>query len=226
MYGDLFGDTSTGNDDVLFGGAGHDTLRGGGGNDDLYGQNGEDNLYGEEGVDKLFGGNNSDTLRGGMHADTLVGGNGPDTLKGQGGADHLHGGYGDDILEGGGGSDTLYGSKGNDTMRGGPNPDWLCERRAYWPDPSQFYECDDWNSFEGGGSSGDVAYTEFDIDGGNTGGTLYCSSTTDFLGDETVEFAGRDHSDRFWGDVLSSSGITTNDPEPETCEDLRLEFGD
>jgi hypothetical protein len=224
LHGDIAGDSVTGQDDVLFGGAGDDFLHGGGGEDQLHGQNGDDQLWGDEDDDTLFGERHADILRGGKHADTLVGGNGADTLLGQAGADRLHGGYGDDILEGGGGMDTLYGSRGNDTMEGGPNPDVLCERRAYWPDPSQPYVCDDWNYFAGDGSTGDVAYTELDIDGGFNS-SLYCAATTDFLGNGTVESAGLPHPDRDWGTVLDIAGITTNDPEPQTCTDLRSEFG-
>lgn len=72
----------TGQDDVLFGGAGDDFLHGGGGDDQLHGQNGDDQLWGNEDDDTLFGERHADILRGGKHADTLVGGNGADTLLG------------------------------------------------------------------------------------------------------------------------------------------------
>ncbi|MCC5973801.1 MAG: DUF4114 domain-containing protein [Rubellimicrobium sp.] len=95
------------NDDILYGGAGHDTLYGGVGNDTLFGGTGSDLLYGGSGEDVLYGE---------AGRDTLYGGGGNDTLYGGGGRDLLYGGSGDDVIFGGAGPDVAYGGQGNDTI--------------------------------------------------------------------------------------------------------------
>jgi hypothetical protein len=70
--------TSTGADDLLYGGTGNDVITGGARIDLIYGDQGNDTLNGGAGDDYLFGGAGDDRL---------VGGTGNDYLKGNAGAD-------------------------------------------------------------------------------------------------------------------------------------------
>ncbi len=93
--------SSTGDADLISGGAGDDMIWGGAGNDTLYGDLGPVSVFG---VSLGSAGDGADTLRGGE---------GDDTLYGQGGAD---------VLEGEGGDDTFAlgdDDGANDTVRGG-----------------------------------------------------------------------------------------------------------
>jgi Ca2+-binding RTX toxin-like protein len=125
-------------DDWLFGGAASDVLLGGADQDVLFGGAGSDELYGENGNDMLSGDNIQDTdgsgLNGSLHgADYLDGGAGKDTLSGNGGADELFGGSEDDEISGDDnitpgqyhGDDYLDGEAGNDKLWGDGGNDTL-----------------------------------------------------------------------------------------------------
>lgn len=136
--------TSWGEEDGLFGGAGADTLYGSGtfdtlnggsgndviwagatqegsgglGNDQMTGGLGANRLLGEAGRDTIMGGGGDDSLYGGDQSDTLRGGDGNDTLLGQTDADVLYGLNGNDSLSGGSGYDRLFGGDGSDKLDG------------------------------------------------------------------------------------------------------------
>lgn len=112
-------------DDILYGGDGHDTMYGIGGDDYLAGGEGNDELNGNSGNDTLNGNNGNDVLNGQSGNDTLSGGNGNDVLSGNSGDDHLSGNNGDDKLYGGSGVDELYGGNGNDILEGGSGDNTL-----------------------------------------------------------------------------------------------------
>jgi Ca2+-binding RTX toxin-like protein len=78
LYGDS--NSSSGTNDVLYGGVGYDTLYGGGGSDTLYGGDWADILHGDNQGDTLYGENGNDTLYGDSGSDTLTGGAGYDTF--------------------------------------------------------------------------------------------------------------------------------------------------
>lgn len=113
------------NDDVVYGGSGHDRIAAGYGRDTLHGGSGNDELLGERENDRLYGGSGHDTLNGGDNDDLLEGGSGRDVLRGGAGKDTLYGGSGDDVLWGDApgqpsdlyeGNDILFGGSGNDTL--------------------------------------------------------------------------------------------------------------
>lgn len=79
--------TTTGGDDIIYGGAGDDRIGGKAGNDKLFGEQGNDQIWGDDGDDILRGGLGNDTLTG----DDFSGGSGSDTF----------------ILAAGEGSDTI-----------------------------------------------------------------------------------------------------------------------
>jgi Ca2+-binding RTX toxin-like protein len=134
--------STSGDADVIYGGAGIDWINGSGGNDLIDGGADDDVIWGGEDNDVLLGGTGDDTLLGdngypdtvaGGH-DILYGGEGKDTLWGNGGNDvldggagddRLHGGYGNDLLNGGAGNDTLFGQDGDDYLDGGVGTDAL-----------------------------------------------------------------------------------------------------
>ncbi len=131
--------TSTGSgnlpdDDVLYGGDGHDeihgisgddTIKGGNGNDDLSGNSGADHLYGNDGADTISGNSGDDHIFGGAGNDVITGGSGDDRMQGDGGADNLTGGSGADTVSGGSGDDTLSGNSDDDLLTGGSGDDLL-----------------------------------------------------------------------------------------------------
>ena len=106
--------TSTPQNDILFGYSENDALSGGEGNDTLIGYDGNDKLHGDNGNDWLDGGTGNDRL---------YGDNGSDSLYGAEGNDRLYGGRGNDSLDGGFGNDTLNGGSGNDWLAGGQGAD-------------------------------------------------------------------------------------------------------
>jgi Ca2+-binding RTX toxin-like protein len=116
---------TTGNDDLIYGGAGNDTILSGAGNDIVDGGTGDDSIDGGIGNDSLYGEEGNDKLYGGSGDDSLDGGSGDDTLDGGIGNDILMGGIGNDNLSGGAGNDRLYGGAGNDTLAGGDDADTL-----------------------------------------------------------------------------------------------------
>jgi Ca2+-binding RTX toxin-like protein len=116
---------TTGNDDLIYGGAGDDTIRSGAGNDIVDGGTGNDSIEGGAGADTLSGEEGNDQLYGGDANDSLDGGAGNDLLDGGAGNDILIGDIGDDNLSGGTGNDALYGGDGNDTLSGGTEGDTL-----------------------------------------------------------------------------------------------------
>lgn len=116
---------TTGNDDLIYGGAGDDTIRSGAGNDIVDGGTGNDSIEGGAGADTLSGEEGNDKLYGGDANDSLDGGAGNDLLDGGAANDVLIGGIGDDNLSGGTGNDALYGGTGNDTLAGGSEGDTL-----------------------------------------------------------------------------------------------------
>ncbi|WP_151717622.1 Hint domain-containing protein [Gemmobacter serpentinus] len=127
---------STGNDDIVYGGAGNDTIyagegddsvSGGADNDLIHGGAGNDLLAGDEGDDHMYGDAGDDVMLGGIGNDTLYGGEGEDTLRGGAGDDHLHSGSatGNSSLDGGEGNDTLEAGAYDDTLDGGAGDDYL-----------------------------------------------------------------------------------------------------
>ncbi|PXW81012.1 Ca2+-binding RTX toxin-like protein [Nitrosomonas sp. Nm84] len=143
-------DANTGDDDVIYSGAGKDWVFTQGGDDFVdagvdddvvFGEGGNDLILGQGGDDVLMGDNRN--LDAALHGDDhLDGGSGTDTIWGDGGSDHLVGGSGDDeltgddnsiaaqyqgndVLEGGIGNDKLYGNGGNDTLNGGTGVDQI-----------------------------------------------------------------------------------------------------
>ncbi len=109
-------DHTSGEADLLIGGAGDDWAFGGGGDDLILGGIGNDVLFGQAG---------SDVVQGGDGNDVLVGDAGPDLADSLCGNDILDGGAGNDILDGGAGDDTLQGDAGNDVLIGGTGNDTL-----------------------------------------------------------------------------------------------------
>jgi Ca2+-binding RTX toxin-like protein len=98
--------TSSGGDNLLFGGSGSDTLYGGAGDDTLVGGAGDQTLVGSSshnGAALLIGGSGDQVLKAGAGADTLEAGTGNDTLYGGTGHSTIFAGYGHDTLYGGAG---------------------------------------------------------------------------------------------------------------------------
>lgn len=143
-------DANTGDDDIVYGGAGNDWIFVQGGddvvdagadNDVVFGEGGNDLILGQGGSDNLIGDNSN--LSAALHGDDyLDGGSGADKIWGEGGSDHLLGGpdndelmgdsdsiaiqyHGNDVLDGGTGDDKLYGGGGNDILAGGAGADLL-----------------------------------------------------------------------------------------------------
>lgn len=126
--------SSSGDADLLTGGAGDDVLWGGAGDDLLHGDVPDTSsaLFAEfafglgtadAGDDTLYGGAGNDTLWGGGGADVLYGEDGNDTLSGDDGADQLYGGSGSDNIFGYAGDDVIRGGEGDDTLTGGEGAD-------------------------------------------------------------------------------------------------------
>ncbi|SER25795.1 Ca2+-binding protein, RTX toxin-related [Nitrosomonas sp. Nm51] len=142
----------TGDDDVIYGGAGNDWIFAQGGNDFIdagkdndvvFGDGGNDVILGQAGDDMITGDNRPSSLAASLHGDDyLSGGDGNDRLSGEGGSDYLEGGagndslfgdasdialqyHGDDTLDGGSGDDRLIGHGGNDTLIGGSGRDTM-----------------------------------------------------------------------------------------------------
>ncbi len=142
----------SGDDDVIYGGAGNDWIFAQGGNDFIdagadhdvvFGGSGNDVILGQAGDDVIVGDGHPSILAASLHGDDyLSGGNGDDQLYGGGGSDYLEGGagndilhgdfsdiafqyHGNDILDGGSGDDRLSGYAGNDTLIGGSGNDTL-----------------------------------------------------------------------------------------------------
>ena len=142
----------SGDDDVIYGGAGNDWIFAGGGNDFIdagadhdviFGGSGNDVILGQAGDDVIVGDGHPLKLAASLHGDDyLSGGDGDDRLSGGGGSDYLEGGagndilhgdfsdiafqyHGNDILDGGSGDDRLSGYAGNDTLIGGSGNDTL-----------------------------------------------------------------------------------------------------
>ncbi|MGQ0595642.1 calcium-binding protein [Aquabacterium sp.] len=84
-------------------------------NDILYGFGQGDSIDGGQGADQLFGSGGNDTLYGGAGRDTVHGDAGDDSLRGDAGNDTLYGDAANDVLDGGAGNDMLYGGTGADT---------------------------------------------------------------------------------------------------------------
>lgn len=84
-------------------------------NDILYGFGQGDSIDGGQGADQLFGSGGNDTLYGGAGRDTVHGDAGDDSLRGDAGNDTLYGDAANDVLDGGAGNDLLYGGTGADT---------------------------------------------------------------------------------------------------------------
>ncbi|WP_036478382.1 dockerin type I domain-containing protein [Myxosarcina sp. GI1] len=93
-------------DDSIWGGHGDDIIRGDlnksstGGNDMLYGGPDKDKIYGQKGSDRLFGGTEDDKIYGGAGNDLIRGGLGDDWLRGGSGKDTF-------VLAKGEGTDTI-----------------------------------------------------------------------------------------------------------------------
>jgi uncharacterized delta-60 repeat protein len=151
LYGGLGGETSSGGNDTLIGGAANDSLFGFEGDDVLFGNGGNDYLEGSSGSDVMHGNAGRDTVNysyadigivvslDGVRDDGVSGENdlafsdiervigsfNDDRIGGSSADNILYGGPGDDTLGGGGGSDALYGAEGNDKLDGGDGDDYL-----------------------------------------------------------------------------------------------------
>ncbi len=141
IFGDLGdGNSSLGDDDIIFGGLGNDTIRAGGGADRVHGGFGTDTIFGDDGDDTLFADYGGGTIRGGAgddiitgaddDADLLFGDAGRDRLFGLAGNDQITGGAGDDIVDAGAGDDTIEGGLGRDLLIGGFGHDTLYGHQA------------------------------------------------------------------------------------------------
>jgi len=73
---------TTGQDDFVLAGAGHDTVQAGLGQDIVYGDAGNDQIFTAQGNDWADGGTENDSIDGGSGNDSLYGGAGDDTLIG------------------------------------------------------------------------------------------------------------------------------------------------
>ena len=78
-------DSSQGNNDTIYGGAGSQTINGGAGNDTLYGGSGDDTINGGSANDTIYGGSGNDIIDGGNSNDDIYGGYGADTINAGGG---------------------------------------------------------------------------------------------------------------------------------------------
>ncbi len=140
-----------GEQDTLFGGAGHDWIYGGAGDDLIDGGAGRDRVLAGHGDDRVEAGDGDDLVSGGGGDDVLnLGdgddlvfhdatpmndfGRGDDRIFGEGGDDRLHGGRGDDVVDGGVGNDILNGGPGADLLVGGAGQDTFQFRGAYGVD--------------------------------------------------------------------------------------------
>ncbi len=130
--GDAILPGTSGDDDVIFAGAGDDVViagngadavHGDGGDDLIFGGAGNDTLYGDAGDDLVEGGDGDDLIYGGSGDDQLLGGAGNDTIQAGSGSALVHGDDGDDLIYGGAGNDSLNGDGGNDTIYGGDAPE-------------------------------------------------------------------------------------------------------
>lgn len=141
-------------DDVLFGGAGNDRLQGGSGNDTLDGGAGSDfvdfsDAAGGVGVSFTLVQNSDDTV-----ADLSSYGFGVDTYRNMEGVigtsfnDTLSGGTANDNLQGGGGSDILNGGAGVDTLTGGTGADTFVFDSADGDRVTDFVSVDDVLDFD------------------------------------------------------------------------------
>lgn len=106
------------NGDPLYTGSGNDKFYGDAGNDVIVGDSGNDTIYGNQGNDTLYGNQDTDLIYGGKNDDVIYGGQGNDILFGDQGSDFLNGDLGDDVLYGGDDKDqdTLTGGLGNDVF--------------------------------------------------------------------------------------------------------------
>ncbi|PHS78920.1 MAG: type I secretion protein [Rhodospirillaceae bacterium] len=112
-------------DDVIYGGRGHDEIHGRSGNDQLYGEQGNDTIYGGSGSDVIYGFQGRDIIFGGSGDDLIFGETGIDIIDGGKGNDQIYGGNGHDILNGRSGDDIIYGGKGHDEIKGTSGADIL-----------------------------------------------------------------------------------------------------
>jgi len=124
----LFGDgiSSTGEDDILNGGAGIDFI---------FAQRGDDTLVNElsgaisiDGSDIsfgsfYFGGRGDDVVVGSNSFDIIFGSHDNDDLSGRDGVDLIFAGQGDDIADGGAQPDLIIGGPGDDELHGGDSVD-------------------------------------------------------------------------------------------------------
>ncbi|HMN85862.1 MAG TPA: calcium-binding protein [Bauldia sp.] len=97
----------------IFGDTGNDNINGGDNNDRLFGGSGNDLVTGSPGSDYVYGGSGNDRLFGYWNEADSVDDDG-DYMYGDAGNDRLFGQYGDDDLHGGLGKDLLVGGDGGD----------------------------------------------------------------------------------------------------------------
>jgi len=117
------GESRSGGNDILNGGAGNDTIYGQEGNDTIDGGAGDDKLHGDSAQLQRDPATGNDTIRGGDGNDFIDGGAGNDALYGDAGNDVIYGWTGNDRILGGAGNDELLGEYGNDTITGGAGAD-------------------------------------------------------------------------------------------------------
>ncbi|MFT4976293.1 MAG: Ca2+-binding RTX toxin-like protein [Myxococcota bacterium] len=138
LFGDGLG--STGEDDILNGGAGSDFLFGQRGDDTLINElsgtitiggadinfgsfhfagRGDDTVIGSSSFDLIFGSHDNDNLSGGDGVDLIFCGQGDDVAEGGAQPDLIIGGPGDDELHGGDSVDLVVGGAGDDVITGG-----------------------------------------------------------------------------------------------------------
>ncbi len=121
LYYDM--NAPSGDDDVIYAGAGNDYVEAEMGDDEVYGGLGSDTIFGGAGYDFIEGGDDGDFLFGGNDGDYIDGGAGNDRIEGHGGNDDLFGGAGADTIFGGTGDDYLDGEAENDLLAGAEGAD-------------------------------------------------------------------------------------------------------
>ena len=103
---------TTGNDDLIYAGAGNDSITSGAGNDIIYGGTGNDTAFGGAGNDKIYGDDGNDAMDGGTGNDLIYGGKGDDTIN-------LTGSFGNDTIQGGETGETAGDSLNASTLTSG-----------------------------------------------------------------------------------------------------------
>ena len=122
---------TTGDLNVIDGGAGNDDITTGDEAGYAFGGEGDDQITVGDGATAAFGGDGDDVLTGGTSASYLDGGAGDDVIQGGDGDEVLKGGVhvagtdesDNDVIDGGAGDDDISGGDGADTLSGGEGND-------------------------------------------------------------------------------------------------------